>query len=133
MSQHFTFWLEAQLRERGWSQSEAARRGGFSASMIQQVLSGTTNPGLDFCRGISRAFKLPLEDVFRFAGILPPARPYLRLRERRMTYQINTEDTERRFMELWRGLSLDDQELVLDLIERLVGAAPRIVGEETGD
>ena len=39
--------------------------------MINGIINGQTNPGLDFCRGIARAFNMPLEDVFRRAGILP--------------------------------------------------------------
>lgn len=39
--------------------------------MLDKVIGGFANPGLDFCRGIARAFNMPLEDVFRRAGILP--------------------------------------------------------------
>jgi len=69
MNEKFVKWLNAMLEDRGWSQSEAARRGKFSASMIQQVLSGTTNPGSSFCKGIARAFGIPEEEVFRRAGM----------------------------------------------------------------
>ena len=67
----FVTWLNRELDERGWSRSEAARRGEFSPSMLDKVIGGFANPGLDFCRGIARAFNMPLEDVFRRAGILP--------------------------------------------------------------
>lgn len=71
MNEDFIRWLDDELRKRGWSQSEAARRGGISASMINAIVNRQTNPGLDFCRGLARAFNMPLEDVFRRAGILP--------------------------------------------------------------
>lgn len=71
MSEDFIKWLAEELQNRGWSQSEAARRGGISASMINAIMNRQTNPGLDFCKGIARAFGLPLDEVFRRAGILP--------------------------------------------------------------
>ena len=71
MREDFGQWLTAQLDERGWNQSVAARRGGFSASMFSKVVSGVADPGLDFLTGISRAFNMPLEDVLRRAGVLP--------------------------------------------------------------
>ncbi len=67
----FRDWLAAELKTRGWSQSEAARRGEISASLVQQVMSGTTKPGKRFYRGIARAFGLPVEEVMRLAGDLP--------------------------------------------------------------
>lgn len=67
----FVEWLNHELEERGWSRSEAARRGEFSSSMLDKVIGGFAQPGLDFCRGIARAFGVPLEEVFRRAGILP--------------------------------------------------------------
>jgi len=67
----FTKWLLEELNKRGWSRSEAARRGGVSASMFDKVINGHAKPGVDFCRGIARAFKEPPEFVFRKAGLLP--------------------------------------------------------------
>ena len=61
----FADWLLAELEYRGWSRSETARRGGISASLIDQVTNGIGNPGIGFCRGIARAFDMPLEDVLR--------------------------------------------------------------------
>lgn len=52
-------WINQQLNDRGWSRSEAARRGGISSSMIDKVIGGFAQPGLDFCKGISRAFNVP--------------------------------------------------------------------------
>ena len=99
---------------------------------MQQVLSGTTNPGLDFCRGIARAFKLPLEDVFRLAGILPVKLipPELRVNQRGVIYNIDTEERGLRIMAAFNALSVDDQVLIIALIERLAGVDPRIIGDE---
>ena len=45
------------------SKSEAARRGRISASTVQQVVAGTTRPGVKLCQAIARAFDLPVEEV----------------------------------------------------------------------
>ncbi len=71
MRHDFVVWINRRLDELGWSRSEAARRGGISASALDKVISGHANPGLDFCQGLARAFRMPLEDVLRQAGILP--------------------------------------------------------------
>lgn len=68
----FVDWLLAELEYRGWSRSEAARRGRISPSMIDKVIGGFSAPGLHFCESMARAFEMPLEDIFRLAGILPP-------------------------------------------------------------
>lgn len=67
----FTQWLHDRIRESGKSQSELAYAGGISASQISRVLSGTREPGSDFCRAIARALDVPPEIVFRRAGLLP--------------------------------------------------------------
>lgn len=66
-------WLEERLKEKGISQRELARRSGITAGAINHVLSGTRNPGEDFCTKIARGLGLPPEVVFRQAGLLPPA------------------------------------------------------------
>jgi transcriptional regulator with XRE-family HTH domain len=129
MNVSFSTWLDKELQARGWSQSEAARRGEISSQMINAVVNGQANPGLDFCKGISRAFKLPLEDVFRLAGILPsPLVP--QARERRLVYEVNTDEL---VLDLWRALGPEDQEIVRELMERLGRVEPRIVGALAGE
>ena len=124
MESSFTTWLSRELDERGWSQSEAARRGQISGTMISMVLSEQARPGLDFMRGIARAFNIPLEDVFRLAGVLPPRV----VSEGRVRYQVGGDD-EVRLVQLYRELPEDEQGLVMELIERLTGrVVARIVG-----
>ncbi len=65
----FSVWLNQELETRGWSRSEAARRGNVSASMFDKVINGQAKPGIDFCRGVAKAFNLPVIEVFRKAGI----------------------------------------------------------------
>ena len=69
----FTNWLLQELDARGWSRSEAARRGRISASMFDKVINGHARPGLEFCKGVARAFGMPRpEEVMIRAGLLPP-------------------------------------------------------------
>lgn len=129
--EQFVTWLNRELDQRGWSRSEAARRGEISASMMDKVIGGFSNPGIEFCNGVSRAFKIPLEDVFRLAGILPAKLipPELRVNQRGVVYNIDTEERGRRIMAAFNALSVDDQVLIMTIIERLAGLEPRIVGE----
>jgi len=75
MQKELVTWINEELLQRGWSQSEAARRGGISSQMISSVVLGVANPGPSFCRGIARAFGVPEEEVFRRARILSPKLP----------------------------------------------------------
>jgi len=68
----FVNWLIDEMNKRGWSNSELARRAGVVHSTISMILSGKSNPGNDLCVGIAKALKIPPEEVFRRAGILPP-------------------------------------------------------------
>jgi len=75
---------------------------------------------------LARAFGLPPENVLRMAKLLPSV-----VSERRVVYEVNGVD---RLVELWRGLSVEDQWRMLDLLERLQAPVePRIVGEEDND
>ena len=65
-------WLLNELEIREWSQADLARRAGVSRAAISDILSGKRNLGRDLAISIAEVLKLPLEDVFRAAGILPP-------------------------------------------------------------
>jgi len=75
MDNDFVIWLTAEMDNRGWNNSELARRAGITASSISLVLTNKSNPGLDVARGVAKAMKLPAEFVFRRAGLLPPLPP----------------------------------------------------------
>lgn len=59
----FVDWLLAELEFRGWSRSEAARRGGLSASTMDKVIGGFSNPGLHFCESMARAYSEVYNDL----------------------------------------------------------------------
>lgn len=69
----FGQWLLGEMGERKMSQSDLARAAGVTRAAISDVINGRRNPGKDLARGIAVAFSLPPEQVFREAGLLPPA------------------------------------------------------------
>jgi len=93
----FIDWLNEELSSRGWSNSEVARRSGLAPSTISMVLSGTANPGWDFCKKVADALKIPPEAVFRKAGLLPARPDGSELIEELLHYfgQLSPEDQER--------------------------------------
>ena len=67
----FSGWLLVEMKERGWSQSELARRAGVSPTAISDVLSGRRNIGKDLATSIAEALRIPAKQVFSEAGLLP--------------------------------------------------------------
>ena len=74
VGQHLRFseWLQAELVRRGWSQSDCARSANLNRAVINKLLSGKSKPQPSTLAAIARAFKIPVETVFRAAGLLPP-------------------------------------------------------------
>lgn len=68
----FSEWLLLTLEKKGWSQSDLARAAHISTGTISDVVSGRRRVGKDMATSIAGALKLPPEQVFRAAGILPP-------------------------------------------------------------
>ena len=69
MSDDFVSWIQSKMNESGWSQSELARRGGFTPTAINKILSRERMPGVEFCQGVARAFGMRDVDVMKIAGI----------------------------------------------------------------
>lgn len=95
----FNDWLLSQLEERGWSQADLARSANITRAAVSRYMQGRT-PNEEALRKIARAFRLPPEDVFRQAGILPP---------------VTVEDAQLKEL-AYLATQLPDQELD-DLIE----------------
>lgn len=70
----FGEWLVAELDRQEISQSELSRLSGLSQGTISNIISGTRGRGPDSLSAIAKALKLPIERVYREAGLLPPAR-----------------------------------------------------------
>jgi transcriptional regulator with XRE-family HTH domain len=75
MDNNFITWLNSELSHLGWNNNDLAQRANVTPSAISMVLSGQRQPGVDFCKGLARALKMPAVEVFRKAGLLPPAAP----------------------------------------------------------
>lgn len=104
MLSDFIEWINKQNKKRGWNNSELARQSGLAPSTVSMALGGQTNPGLDFCVGVARAYGLPPEKVLRQAGLLPLI--------------PEVEDYEiQRLIDLARSMPEDERKLVLEYAE----------------
>jgi transcriptional regulator with XRE-family HTH domain len=68
----FSPWLENELKKRGLSHNEIARRSRLSQTQISNVILGNRKPGAVFCIKVANGLDLPPVAVLKLAGILPP-------------------------------------------------------------
>jgi transcriptional regulator with XRE-family HTH domain len=72
MDINFGDWLSKKMREHNWTQSDLARHSGLTRQAISYYLSSKSRyPDERALTKIARAFKIPPEEVFRQAGLLP--------------------------------------------------------------
>lgn len=93
----FSEWLRAEIEKRGMTQADLARAAGVSKPHVSLVLNGERNPGMDFLEGVAKALRLPIDEVYRVAGILPPVTKADALTElgTHLLKQLPVEDRER--------------------------------------
>ena len=70
----FGDWLLQRLKEKGWTQSELARRAGLSRGTLSNIINGERGVGENTLIAVAHVLGYPPETVFRAAGILPPAK-----------------------------------------------------------
>lgn len=70
-SSNFPDWLQSELDKRRWSQADLAYSAGISRAVVNKLLNRKTYPQPDTLQAIARAFKLPVETIYRAAGLLP--------------------------------------------------------------
>lgn len=68
----FSEWLVNEMEKRGWKQADLARASSLHRAVISYLINEKRKPGEITVVAIAKAFKLPPEEVFRVAGILPP-------------------------------------------------------------
>lgn len=105
ITEEFAQWLQTELKKRGLTQAELARRAKISRGALNNVLNGARRPGPHLCSAIAEALNMPPEAVFRKANLLP-----------------GKPETNERIDELLRivaKLSPDDQIRVLALAKAL--------------
>lgn len=66
----FVEWLDEQENRLGLSDYEIAKRGKFSHSVLSRARAGIP-PKWDVCVSVAEVVKVPPEQVFRMAGLLP--------------------------------------------------------------
>ena len=64
--------LDAELRARGWNNSDLAERCGRSPSTVSRWRNGHNPPSAQNCGRIAEAFGVEPDVVLRLAGHLPP-------------------------------------------------------------
>jgi len=67
----FYIWLNGQMKKAGLNQSQLAKRSNLNQAAISRLLSGQASPSPDTCQAFARVFHMPVEEVYRAAGLLP--------------------------------------------------------------
>ena len=70
-SHKFKDWLLNEMDKRGWSQSDLARSADLNRAVIHKLLNGQSTPRPATLAALARAFRIPIERIFRMAGLLP--------------------------------------------------------------
>lgn len=72
---NFSEWLQSEMESRNLSQSELARRAGLNRAVVNKIVNQISMPTPETIEALARGLKLPSEQVFRAAGLLPPVPP----------------------------------------------------------
>lgn len=104
-------WLEGELSARGWSLADLARQARINPSSLSRVLTGSRRAGPELCRAIAEALKVPPEEVFRRAGLLPGERQVDEVAEELLYYLS--------------AMAPDDRRLALAIVRTLFEAADK--------
>jgi len=100
-SEKFAEWLKRELESKHWRQADLAKATHLDSAVISNLINGKRGPGIDTCNTIARALDLPLETVYRAAGILP----------------LSTEETlrETKMKGIFKQLSEEDQDELIQI------------------
>ncbi|MBI9042889.1 MAG: helix-turn-helix transcriptional regulator [Anaerolineaceae bacterium] len=71
MNEKFVEWIRKEIEIRGWTQAELARRSGLSSGSLNNIISGSRNPGIESCTAIAKAMRVKPDFVLKMAGLLP--------------------------------------------------------------
>ena len=67
----FSQWLQREINKRGLTQSALGRAAGLGRAVICKVASGQCQPEPATLQAIAGAFDIPVETIYRAAGLLP--------------------------------------------------------------
>lgn len=94
MDETFSQWVFENLKEKGWSQAELARRSGLTRGAISNIINNYRNrPTPETVKSIARAFGRPDEEVMRIAGYLTP-KPTIEVDSEEILYLLRQLDRE---------------------------------------
>ena len=99
----FVEWVQNQLDARGLKQADIARNQNITTAAVSKMMNRQARPGFEMCAAIAATFNLPLEEVYRRAGLLP-LKPVAGILEERAAYIFNQ-------------LPEEDQQEVLDYLD----------------
>lgn len=106
MENKLSAWLAKEIKDRGWSSREVARRTGvISHTTVADVINGQRAPTYDFCAAIAPVFGQEKETLFRWAGLLPPL--------------LQPTKEEREVLTALRDLSPETRAVILQIIRSL--------------
>ena len=103
--EEFVFFIKEELTIRNWSNAELAKRSGISQAHISRVLNSDYLPGIDLLKSFSHALNVPVEQLFRLAGLLPEKK--------------ELEPEKERMLHLFSQLEHKEKQLILDFLEFL--------------
>ena len=66
----FTDWLDQELDKLDWNRADLARRSGLNPSTLSMIHTGKRRAGVETCRAIAQAMRLPEAVVLRAAGLM---------------------------------------------------------------
>jgi len=78
----FGEWLNEELKKRGLSQYAFGKMIDVTPTHINHLINGRRKPSAEMLEAIAKGLKLPQEEVYRKAGILPQVPPKSEQKER---------------------------------------------------
>ncbi len=102
----FRLWLAEQLRVRGWSRSEAARRFAVDASAVSRWLNGDRIPSPDAADRIADALNADVDLVLTLLGHRPPV------------FEIDPNSPEGKLLPYIRAVDWSKHQRELAMIQR---------------
>jgi len=100
---NFSTWLQNEMAERNWSQSDLARSAGLNRAVIHKIINGASKPTPETINAISHALRIPPELVFEKAGLLTP--------------NLDLSPIQRKILYFAKDLPDSDLEMILSLLE----------------
>lgn len=108
---NFINYIWKELDQRGWKQSDLARRAGIKDGTLSNILGGHRKPSVETLHSLARALGEPPDKLLRIAGYLPAALP-------------NSSQLEEDLLHSFRALPKEQQVFITNLIRGTRSSAP---------